>query len=591
MSMLSWERPVTRGLVVARLSGRRHSSASASFAAAAASAAAAAPASKFKAYKPRVLQVSAKTVAPRLAKSSTATPAKAPSAPASPSASLQPRKPASFKGAAADRGGASAAASAAGQLEERRQAAGVVGPEHASFRSYEHLLREFFSHRSVGRLLMAADAPHPLQVYEDVEAANKAMAQQNKQRVYTLSAQDRSGLVAHCHVLLRILADAQGGDEAGAEVQVDAEASTTGQLVLKNKKEANPALHNCYSDTLALWKRLREDDGDESADMLDAALRCCSVLADTETAMELFDGHPNRAKAHKSPKILTAMIWVYAEKGDMAKCVMLYHKLKALWKKPSTDAFEALIHCSLVTGEVNTLLRTWQIFNDLGVKPRMATWESTILGCLDNGFKHHAVMFHAKYMKAGGEPSAYLQMRYSSYYQESVTENLQMGSKLKNAVARSPHLSYKLMLDFCRVRSMRDVTFPDHVPSVQTHYFATVDGAGKGMGIQHDAFEPRGIRGGQGGRAFMTHSGRSKEFFRNNHMEQFAPPGAAVPMRKGKSIRRAVPMNVAQQDFRMVTGVQKEKVYKNIHNYTGNSGSGAWADEGFSLTLRDWQGP
>eukprot|EP01063_Lacrimia_lanifica_P041693 TRINITY_DN9789_c0_g1_i1.p1 TRINITY_DN9789_c0_g1~~TRINITY_DN9789_c0_g1_i1.p1 ORF type:complete len:559 (+),score=168.27 TRINITY_DN9789_c0_g1_i1:67-1743(+) len=449
-------------------------------------------------------------------------------------------------------------------------AAGGGGAEE----SYADALRHFVLHRSFRRLLLTDDAPHPLKVYRDVEELLGT--------VPDCCRSDVSELLAHAHVLLRVLADTDRRDD---EQEVSVAPSSPGELILTTKQE-NTALHWAYHDTLALWELLKERH-EVGRLAVSSMLRCCSVVADTERAVGVFDSYKNAGKRFSNTLLVNSMLWVYAEKGEMATCVKLYRALKESAGRVDVDTFEAMLHCAFRINEVHTVLKTWHTFTmKMQITPRNTTWEMMALGCLDSGFENHAVLYFERYKETGAVPSSYCQMRMTERYSKAIEENYKPGSKIPNAVTRGPHLSYKMMIDFCSVRTMRDLMLPDNVPAVQPHYYAPLDGAGSGMEVTQTMLAPRHDRNKIGAR-FTSHSGRTKEWMvRGTGRVEFAPPGTKHPPRKDikssskfrdrrtKSGKR----QYSHGDYNQLTQGFKRKG-KVKENLLGNKGSGAWCEE------------
>ena len=458
----------------------------------------------------------------------------------------------------------------------------AVTAAHPEGHSYNFVLSTFESHRSVALLLGAYDTPHPQRVYRDLQQFNVDAAEAGR-GAYFVSKKDKSLMLAHAHVMLRILADGQtlpGQDE----YKIDEESTQqTGEFSMVSTAPVNHPLQNYFADTLSLWteftggENARNTTQDVSTQMLDAVIRCCSVLGATEEAVRIYDNHKSVQQKHHSPRVLAALMWTFAEKGDVAKCIVLYNTMKKRIKVPSTDAFEALVHAANVANEAHTVLKTWQMLTELGVKPRQATYEMTVNGFLDSGFNHHAVLFYEQYQKAGGEPSAYLAKRMEMNYKAGIDANMAYGSKIANAVTRSPHLSYKMLIDFCRVKTTRDLMLPDHVPSLHTHFFAPVDGAGMGMGVSQKKILPLSAGMGANNNKVFTAKGKLFEFARKGHSNTaFSPPGNKTPYRTRKTLKAKRPTDGRTYD--LLAGKHKN-LEPLRHDWMGNRGHGMWCDE------------
>ncbi|KAJ9446923.1 Pentatricopeptide repeat-containing protein [Diplonema papillatum] len=518
----------------------------------------------FKAYKPKAAQ-------PKLAPEA---------APATSHAQRSERRPDHPQFEAAS------AAALKGGAPQHTRAVATRGVGFDESESYHVNLGRWHDYRNYRLLLGLADCPHPLQVYNDVNLMHGAQV---------LTFEDTAVLLAHSHVVLRMLEsveppkllDAGTGDLDGKRIVVDEAESVPGTLVLKADDSAGAAdgrsLHWAYHDVAELWREMKESQpASIGRRAVSAMLRCCAVTGDIERAVEVFETVADRSQRFKDVALVNSLIWVFAERGDLNACMRLLKHLSLAKVRPDVDTFEAILHGAFKNSEIHTVLKTWQRMDDLDIEPRPATWEIAVLGCLDIGFRHHAFLFWDRYRAAGHTPSSLCQMRITSLYSEAIAENYTPGRKIQNAVTRSPHLSYKMIYDFCRVRSMRDVTLPEHVPAAQPHYYAAVDGAGNGMEVQYKEFMPRRRNGNK---VFTTH-GADQTFSRLHRGNlTFLPPGAKMPQRKEIKGRRATLGMARTGTYQELCGshIMQGRV---VHDYLGNKGRGPWCDEAFTMTFR-----
>eukprot|EP01060_Flectonema_neradi_P015643 TRINITY_DN22286_c0_g1_i1.p1 TRINITY_DN22286_c0_g1~~TRINITY_DN22286_c0_g1_i1.p1 ORF type:complete len:554 (+),score=68.56 TRINITY_DN22286_c0_g1_i1:56-1717(+) len=439
---------------------------------------------------------------------------------------------------------------------------------------YASALQNYNFHRRISLLLDEDDCPHPHQVYKDVISTYEDC---------TLTACDYTVLMAHCHVLLRCMESLEVPTESGLQV----ESSKPGELSLAYTEESQKqrsAYNKCYADTLDLWWALKERSARKHEQIpmkaYSSAIRCCATLEDANTAQEIFESHPDRLARYRNISLMSSLMWVFAEKGQMSKCVKLYDEIKEARLMLTTDTYEALLHCAFKINEINTVLRIWRfIEKDRNVEPSPSTWEMTVIGCLDTGFRHHAFLFYDKYKDSGCFPSEYVQKRMTEQYSLSVTENLQPGSKIANAVSRGAHLSYKMIIDFARVKSLRDVTLPDHVPAMHSHYYAPIDGAGRGMDVDYHHMLPETRRG-----SIPIYTTHADPHYIRSGATVFAPPGHRKVLRKETVGRAARRLRRASDfaSFEYQTGTLRKKG-KDIHDYLGNRGKGPMTSESFTM--------
>ena len=436
--------------------------------------------------------------------------------------------------------------------------------------NYAAALQNYSFHKRVSLLLDEDDCPHPYQVYKDIT---------NTYDDCIFTTGDYTVLMAHCHVLLRCMESLEMSSDSGLAVG----KSEPGQISIsytEESKQSRVAYNKCYSDMVDLWWELKDRSisKGEAIPMkaYSAAIRCCATLEDDMTAQKIFESHPDRLARCRNVSLITSLIWVFAEKGEMAKCVKLYDELFDGRLKRSTDTYEALLHCAFKTHEINTVLRIWRLLEkDRNTEPKASTWEMTIIGCLDTGFRHHAFLFYDKYKDIGCFPSEYVQKRMTEQYSKSISENLQPGSKLSNAVGRGAHLSYKMIIDFARVKSLRDITLPDHVPAMHSHYYAPLDGAGRGMDVDYQHMKPETRKGSIG--TYTTHA---DPWHPKSGATVFTPPGLREPLRKYIGHFRARKSKRASDraSFEYHTGNFVRKG-KDIHDYLGKKGRGPMTSE------------
>eukprot|EP01062_Namystynia_karyoxenos_P076892 TRINITY_DN7626_c0_g1_i1.p1 TRINITY_DN7626_c0_g1~~TRINITY_DN7626_c0_g1_i1.p1 ORF type:complete len:609 (+),score=183.85 TRINITY_DN7626_c0_g1_i1:65-1828(+) len=437
---------------------------------------------------------------------------------------------------------------------------------------YRPNLLTFNHHRNLRGLLALADAPHPFQVYLDIAAHH------GHQR---WSEEDAMVFLAHCHIVLRVLRDAASPPPKSLNLV----ANWQGQAPAEEEEatgdpEAAKALHWVYEDTKRLWGALLRGGSCLGHLAATAMLRCTSVLGDADAAVCIFDGAAttDRRKRYQDVRLVNGLIWTHAEAGDMAACTSLWDLMLRYKARPDVDTYEACLHCAFRRYELPTVLQVWREMKRRRVSPRATTYEITVSGCLDTRFTNHAWMFYYKYKDAGFCPTPALQMRMGELYSDSVKHNSTRLSKVPFPVDPSPHLNYKMMIDFCRVRSIRDVVLPDHVPAPQPHYIAAVPGAETNIDTEVFAIEPRHypMPNGRGFKVFSTHGGHPWHHAGKGRQE-FLPPGAFEWQRKRK---KGTPPRVKRSGYAKDAGLRAAG--KVIHDFSGHKGRGPWCAQGFS---------
>eukprot|EP01065_Artemidia_motanka_P021711 TRINITY_DN2596_c0_g1_i1.p1 TRINITY_DN2596_c0_g1~~TRINITY_DN2596_c0_g1_i1.p1 ORF type:complete len:523 (+),score=122.15 TRINITY_DN2596_c0_g1_i1:204-1772(+) len=418
-------------------------------------------------------------------------------------------------------------------------------------------------HRNLRDLLCLADAPHPKQVHEDIRVHHGHTA---------WSKEDALLLLAHCHMLLRVLKDSASPDPQPAGVDQLPTAAP-----VPTKEAAAQSLHWAYEHSKQLWVALQRGGASAGHLAATAMLRCTATTGDIETAVSVFEGAaaPDRRARYQDTRLANGLVWTYAEAGQMAECVKIWDLMLRYKATPDVDTYEAMLHCAFRRFEIPTVLQTFREMQRRKVKPRAATYEMAVSGCLDTRFFSHAWMFYYKYKDAGYMPSVPLQMRMGELYSESIQSNAQAGSKIAHPVVPSPHLSYKMIIDFCRVRSIRDVVMPDHVAAPQPHYFAAVDGMDTNTGVDVFLMAPRtvGFRDDpKTYKAFTTHAGH-RMHWKGRGIAHFLPPGAER-WERSRTRRRRSDTGGGTRTFAATKAPPKLQ-----HDFTGMKGSGPWASQ------------
>eukprot|EP00756_Hemistasia_phaeocysticola_P014656 Hpha_TRINITY_DN15349_c2_g4::TRINITY_DN15349_c2_g4_i1::g.90293::m.90293 len=430
-------------------------------------------------------------------------------------------------------------------------------------------LHSFPHHRQLYDLLRLRDAPFPPRVHEDILNAH------GKQ---DWSAKEAVALLEHCHVVLRGLRDlSEPPPQPIRLTKLPNEPPPLGD------PDAARMLHDLYESVKEMWGALWDQGSGRGVAARGGCpgwlpgslmLRCTSVTGDTETAKAVFNAAiSDRSHRYKNTPFVNGMIWTHAEAGDMAACTQLWDAMLRHKKRPDIDTYEALLHCAFRRFEMPTVIQVWKEIKKQHIKPRATTFEMVVNGCVDCRFFNHAWRYYYEYKDEGFMPSPMLQMRMGEIYTQSIKENARQGSKIIFPVDKSPHLNYKMLIDFCRIRSIKDVVMPEHVAGHQSHYIAAVEGENTSIGTEVINMMPKSSRtgGGTSHKKFTTH-GDHPWLQRGKGATNFIPPGARDIMRAS-----GPPRKYKKPGFDHSAGTKKPN--RVIHDFTGRTGRGPWVSD------------